>query len=111
MDLFAGIPVRDFASSLQWYEQLLGVPPSFFPHPTEAVWEVAEHRFVYVVEQPENAGHARVLLFVEDLDTRLSGVRARGLEPVADEAPEKNVRKVTFRDADGNELAFGGQVT
>jgi hypothetical protein len=28
------------------YERLLGSEPAFFPHATEAVWELAEHRFL-----------------------------------------------------------------
>jgi hypothetical protein len=49
--LFAGIPVSDYAAALAWYERLLGSPPSFFPHDTEAVWELAEHRSVFIVQQ------------------------------------------------------------
>jgi hypothetical protein len=37
LDLFAGIPVADYAAALAWYERLLGFPPSFFPTDTEAV--------------------------------------------------------------------------
>jgi hypothetical protein len=44
LDLFAGIPVADYAAAREWYERLLGSPPAFFPHDTEAVWEVAETR-------------------------------------------------------------------
>ena len=40
LDLFAGIPVADYAAALEWYERLLGSPPTFFPHDTEAVWEL-----------------------------------------------------------------------
>ena len=47
--------VRDFHAARAWYEQLLG-EPAFFPHDTEAVWTLAEHRSVYVVEQPDRAG-------------------------------------------------------
>jgi hypothetical protein len=50
--LFAGIPVTDYASALPWYEQLFGGPPSFLPNATEAVWEVAGHRYVYIVQDP-----------------------------------------------------------
>jgi hypothetical protein len=32
---------------------LLGSPPSSFPHDIEAVWELAEYRLVYTVQQPE----------------------------------------------------------
>ena len=50
LDLFAGIPVADYAAALRWYERLLGSPPTFQPHDTEAVWEVAERRYVYIDE-------------------------------------------------------------
>ena len=49
LDLFAGIPVADYAAALSWYERLLGSAPTFFPHDTEAVWELASHRFVFIV--------------------------------------------------------------
>ncbi len=42
LDLFAGISVADYRMALEWYEQLLGGSPAFFPHDTEAVWELAE---------------------------------------------------------------------
>ena len=41
LDLFAGIPVADFAAALAWYERLLGFPPTFFPNDREAVWELS----------------------------------------------------------------------
>jgi hypothetical protein len=50
LDLFAGIPVADYAAALKWYAQLLGSSPTFFPHDKEAVWELAEHRNLYVVQ-------------------------------------------------------------
>jgi hypothetical protein len=68
LDLFAGIPVTDYAAALKWYERLLGSPPTFFPHDKEAMWELAEHRYVYIVQQLEHAGHAMNTLFVDDLD-------------------------------------------
>ena len=37
LDLFAGVAVSDYTTALKWYEQLLGDPPTFFPHETEAV--------------------------------------------------------------------------
>jgi catechol 2,3-dioxygenase-like lactoylglutathione lyase family enzyme len=108
LDLFAGIPVADYAAALLWYERLLGSPPSFFPHETEAVWELAEHRYVYIVQQPEHAGHARHTLFVEDLDALVAQIAERGLDPVKQETYTGGVRKITYRDPDGNEVGFGG---
>jgi len=111
IDLFAGIPVRDYAVAVAWYEQLLGAAPSFLPNDTEAVWELADHRYVFIVVRPEHAGHARHTLFVGDLDARLSRIAERGLEPAEREIYANGVRKVTFRDPDGNEIGFGGAPT
>jgi hypothetical protein len=108
LDLFAGIPVADYAAALKWYERLLGSPPSFFPHETEAVWELAEHRYVYIVQRPEHAGHTMHTLFVADLDALVARIADRGLNPVKQETYSNGVRKTTYRDADGNEIGFGG---
>jgi catechol 2,3-dioxygenase-like lactoylglutathione lyase family enzyme len=108
LDLFAGIPVADYAAALAWYERLLGSPPTFFPHDTEAVWELAEHRYVYIVQQPEHAGHARHTLFVDDLDALVTQMADQGLAPVARDTYANGVRKTTYRDPDGNEIGFGG---
>jgi catechol 2,3-dioxygenase-like lactoylglutathione lyase family enzyme len=108
LDLFAGIPVRDFARARAWYERLLGSEPSFLPHLTEAVWEVGEHRYVYIVELPEHAGHARHTLFVDDLDDRVAKIAGRGVEPAEQETYGNGVRKTTYRDPDGNEIGLGG---
>jgi catechol 2,3-dioxygenase-like lactoylglutathione lyase family enzyme len=108
LDLFAGIPVADYKAARSWYERLLGEPPTFFPHDTEAVWELAEHRYVYIVQQPEHAGHTRHTLFVDDLDALVAQIAARGLDPVRRETYANGVRKITYRDPDGNEIGFGG---
>jgi catechol 2,3-dioxygenase-like lactoylglutathione lyase family enzyme len=105
--LFAGIPVSDYAAALTWYERLLGAPPSSFPHDTEAVWELAEHRLVYIVQRPEHAGHAMNTLMVDDLDTRVAGIAQRGLDPAQQETYPNGVRKITYVDPDGNEIGFG----
>ena len=109
LGLFAGIPVSDFSAALPWYEQLLGSEPSFLPHDTEAVWELADQRFVYIVQDPARAGRALVTVFDEDdLDARVAAIAARGLEPAERETYSNGVRKVTYRDPEGNEVGFGG---
>jgi len=105
--LFAGIPVGDFAAALAWYESLFGAPPSSFPHDEEVVWELAEHRLVYVVKRPEDAGHGMLTIMVDDLDAREAGIGRRGLEPVQREVYPNGVRKITYADPDGNEIGFG----
>ena len=108
LDLFAGLPVADYSRSLVWYERLLGAPPTFLAGPTEAVWELEEHRYVYIEQLPDRAGHALVTLFLDDLDGRLGEIAARGIEPEQRETYDNGVRKATFRDPDGNEIGFGG---
>jgi hypothetical protein len=36
IDLFAGIPVRDYNAAVAWYERLFGAAPAFMPDDTEA---------------------------------------------------------------------------
>jgi catechol 2,3-dioxygenase-like lactoylglutathione lyase family enzyme len=107
LDLFAGIRVSDFATARPWYERLFGSEPSFLPHATEAVWELGEHRFVFIVED-ERSGGATHTLFVEDLDTLVAEIASRGLDPDEMETYSNGVRKAIYRDADGNEIGFGG---
>jgi catechol 2,3-dioxygenase-like lactoylglutathione lyase family enzyme len=107
LHLFAGLRVRDFNAARSWYERLLG-EPTFFPHATEAVWTLAENRSIYVVEHPDGAGHSVITILLDDLDAHVAAVAGRGLEPDAREAYPGGVRKVVYRDPDGNEVGFGG---
>jgi catechol 2,3-dioxygenase-like lactoylglutathione lyase family enzyme len=108
VDLFAGIPVSDFAAALIWYERLFGSPPAFRPSDSEAVWEVAEHGWLFIERRPEHAGHAMHTVFVDDFDTRVVEMAERGLEPAQRETYPNGVRKATYLDPDGNELGLGG---
>lgn len=104
VDLFAAVPVRDYKIAVEWYERLFGSPPAFFPNDIEAVWEVAEHRYLYIEEVPERAGCVMNTIYVDDLDARIADIAERGLKPAKLETYEKG----TVRDADGNEAAVGG---
>ncbi|WP_320671942.1 VOC family protein [Patulibacter defluvii] len=101
-------PASTCATSRPWYERLLGREPAFLAHATEAVWELAEHRYLAVAEEPEHAGHGRPTVFVGDLDGLLAGIAERGLEPSTTETYANGVRKAIFRDPDGNQIGFGG---
>jgi catechol 2,3-dioxygenase-like lactoylglutathione lyase family enzyme len=108
LDLFAGIPVSDYAAALPWYERFFGGPPTLRPNDTEAVWELAGHRYAYIAQAPERAGNALVLSFVDDLGDRVAALAGRGIEPARRETYENGVTKVTYRDPDGNEVSLGG---
>jgi len=107
-ELFATMCVRDYDPSLRWYEALLGTEPSFLATATEAVWEIAPHRWLVVEERSEHAGHGVQTVFVADVDALVAGAAARGIEPSTQEIYGDGVRKVIFHDPDGNEIGFGG---
>ena len=108
INLFAGIAVTDYTAALDWYERLFGSAPSFFPNDSEAVWELAEHRFVFIERKPQHAGHARHLVFVDDLDAVVAQAAQHGVVPAERETYANGVRKAAYRDPDGNEVGFGG---
>jgi predicted enzyme related to lactoylglutathione lyase len=108
VDLFAGIRVASYDAAKDWYERLLGKPPSFMPNATEAVWEVAENRHVYIKHDTDAPGGALVTIFIEDdLDALVADIATRGIQPAERETYSNGVRKATYRDADGNEIGFG----
>ena len=107
--IFAGIPVRDYESALDWYKRLLGADPAFYPNDIEAVWTLAENRYVYIVQAPDRAGGAVGMIWVDDPVAEIERISRQGLEPV-DVEKHGSVWKYVFRDGDGNETGIGGEV-
>lgn len=97
VDLFAGVCVGDYAAARAWYEQLLGSEPSFVAHDTECVWELDAHRFLFIVEDAERAGHAVLTIFIDDFDALGNEIASRGIEPAKCETYSNGVRKATYR--------------
>ena len=110
LDLFAGIRVSDYETAKPWYERLFGAEPSFIAHATEAVWELAEHRSVFILEDADGAGRAIHTIFVDDLDAVVADISSRGIEPDERVTYPGKARKAIYRDADGNEIGYGGPV-
>lgn len=108
--VFAGVPVSNYEVALSWYQQLLGAEPAFCPNEVEAVWQLAENRYVYIVEAPRRSGGAINMIWVDDPASEAASIRERGLEPV-DIERYGPVWKYVFRDADGNEIGIGGEVS
>ena len=108
--LFAGIRVSHYETAKAWYERLLGSEPSFIAHATEAVWELAEHRSIFIEEEADGAGQALHTIFVDDLDTLVADIASRGIEPDERITYPGKARKAIYRDPDGNEIGFGGAI-
>lgn len=62
---------------------------------------------LFAASCPERAGNATHTLFVGDLDARVAAISARGIEP-SDHETYGGVRKVIYRDPEGNEIGLGG---
>jgi catechol 2,3-dioxygenase-like lactoylglutathione lyase family enzyme len=108
--IFAGIPVNDFSAALEWYRRLLGTEPSFYPNDAEAVWQLAQDRFVYIIEDDMRAGGAVSMIWFDDPVGTVAAIGRRGLEPLGIEKHDP-VWKYVFHDPDGNEIGVGGRVT
>ena len=108
--IFAGIPVRDYDAALAWYKQLLGADPAFYPNDVEAVWQLAEDRYVYIIQDLDRAGGAVSMIWVDDPVAEVARIAGCGLEPVSVEKHE-SVWKYVFHDSDGNEIGIGGDVS
>jgi predicted enzyme related to lactoylglutathione lyase len=106
-DLFGGIPVADFQRALDWYSRFFGAPPSFVPNDREAVWMVAEYRWLYIIVDDARAGGAVQTIMSDDLEAVIAGIAERGLNFTDEERPAENVRKVMYIDPDGNEIGIG----
>jgi hypothetical protein len=105
-DIFAGIPVADFKTSQDWYERLFGSPPSFYPNDVEAVWQLGEHMWIYIIVDAGRAGRSIQNVMGDDLDTLISEISKRGIDFDKDDHPADNTRKVIYFDPDGNEIGF-----
>lgn len=108
VDLYAGIPVSDYPTALAWYEKLFGSPPTFVASDIEAVWDLAEHRSMFIEQQPEHAGHAMHAIFIDDLDALVTQIADRGVKPSKRDTYADGVRMAIYHDPDGNKIGFGG---
>lgn len=107
IDLFAGLIVNEIDTAVAWYERLLGAEVAFRPDETEAVWQLADHRFLYVKTGQGAPGGGLVTILVDDLDAFLAAASGRGIEPDDREDYGNGVIKSVFHDPDGNEFGVG----
>jgi hypothetical protein len=65
---------------------------------------------LFIVEDAEGAGRAIHTVFVDDLDALVAEIASRGIEPGELVTYPGKARKAIYRDADGNEIGFGGAI-
>jgi predicted enzyme related to lactoylglutathione lyase len=105
--VFAGIAVADYDSALAWYKRFFGRSPDVIVTENEAMWQVAETGWVYVVGDTNRAGKALLTLLVDDLEEHVAELGQRGLETSAIETAPGLYRKAVITDPEGNMISFG----
>ena len=105
--VFAGIAVADYDSALAWYKRFFGRSPDVIVTENEAMWQVAETGWVYVVGDTNRAGKALLTLLVDDLEGHVAELGQRGLETSAIETVAGLYRKAVITDPEGNMISLG----
>jgi predicted enzyme related to lactoylglutathione lyase len=104
--LFAGVPVRDFDLSCDWFGRLFGRPADVVAHDHEVMWRVADGGWLYIVRDPDRAGRSLVAVAVADLDAAVAELTDHGLHPGPIEPEGDGARKSKLKDPDGNLVAL-----
>lgn len=103
--VFAGLPVGDLEAALAWYAAFFGRPADEVVG-EEALWQVNENTWLFVVPDRERAGGGVMTLGVSGLDPYVSRWQEAGFEHEPVETYGNGVRHVTIIDPDGNSLSL-----
>jgi catechol 2,3-dioxygenase-like lactoylglutathione lyase family enzyme len=106
-NVFAGIAVRDRDAAIEFYERLLGAPPTMLPNDDEAAWQLTGGGWLYVLRDIDRAGGAVVTLLVDDFDERIAKAAAAGIELGPIQTVAGSVRTTWITDPDGNRVQIG----
>lgn len=103
-EVFAGVRGRDRGAAIDFYQRLLGAAPTMFPNDDEAVWQLTDTGWLYVLRDADRAGGALVTLLVDDLDDRLADLAERGIETDPGHEVPGVVRSACVVDPDQNRI-------
>ena len=103
--MFAGVPVSDLDTSIDWYTRFLGRPPDVRVG-DEVLWDIDEHATLFIEPNAAQAGAGRITLGVAGLDALLERLATQGIEHEPVETYSNGVRHVKIPDPDGNAIAF-----
>jgi predicted enzyme related to lactoylglutathione lyase len=104
--LFAGVPVADIESATTWYERLFGRPADVVANPNEVMWRCSDAAWLYIVVDPERAGHGLAALCVNDLQQTVDELECRGVTCGPISAVSDAERKAVALDPDGNTISL-----
>jgi catechol 2,3-dioxygenase-like lactoylglutathione lyase family enzyme len=103
--LYAGVPVTDLHTSVDWYTRLLGRGPDVRAG-DKLLWEIEEHAPLFIEPDSARAGTGRLTLSVVGLDALLEALVARHIDRQAIEIYSNGVRHAKMLDPDGNAIAL-----
>lgn len=106
--VFAGVAVSDYHRALAWYELVFGrAPDVIVREDIEAMWQLRESAWMYIVVDGERAGKSLAAFLVSDLEQELAALSNRGVDVPEMEIAPGLYRKVVLTDPDGNSLTIG----
>ena len=103
--LFAGAPVSDLDTSIDWYTRFFGRAPDNRVG-DEVLSEIDEHAWLFIEPNAARAGASRITLAVAGLDALLERLAAQAIEHEPIETYSNGVLHVNVHDPDGNAIAF-----
>ena len=105
--LFAGVPVSDLETSIDWYTRFFGRARDNRVG-DEVFWEIDEHAWLFIEPNATRAGAGagRITFAVAGLDALLERLAAQRIEHEPIEIYANGVRHVNVPDPDGNAIAF-----
>jgi hypothetical protein len=77
--LFAGVPVSDLDTSIDWCTRFFGRPPDSRVG-DEVLWEIDKRAWLFIEPNAAWAGAGRITLAVAGLDALLERLAAQGIE-------------------------------
>ena len=104
--LFAGVAVADFQAAQGWYERFFDRPADVVAHDTEVMWQKTATGWIYIVRDPEHAGHSLSAIAVPDIEVAIAALHERGIARGPIEQQSANTRKAVVVDPDGNSIGI-----
>jgi hypothetical protein len=103
---FTGIAVTSLAAARDPYSRLFGRDADIVASDQEVMWRLTDSAWLYVVVDAHRAGRSLVTMAVSDLDVVVAELESRGVDAGPIEVIPDAGRKATWRDPDGNTVAF-----